>query len=171
MKTMKTLALAALMAVSASVSGAAPAAAPDAANVKAVHDLLAAMQAEKMMRMTAGMARYPDPAQRQATADKVDKVAPEVIYTRLAVPVARLVSTETARQMTRFYTSSYGKRVLHQTYNSGPSLYQQAPTPSAAEKADLKRPEYLKADKAFKEVEQAIHHETFVLVTAIANGK
>ncbi|MES2128146.1 MAG: hypothetical protein V4463_12820 [Pseudomonadota bacterium] len=161
MKKLTALILACLM-------GTASAATPDPVQVKAVHDLLVAMQAEKMVRTTAGMARYPDPKQREAVMAKLAKLTPEEIYTRLAVPVARVVSTETAQEMTRFYTSSYGKRVLAQTYNSGPSLYAQEIVASKAEKADLKKPAYLKADRAFKEAEPAIHHETFLLVSEVA---
>lgn len=82
--------------------------------------------------------------------------------------MARLVSTETATEMTRYYQSSYGQRVLKQTYNSGPSLYDTAPVPTAKEKAELKRAAFVKADKAFKEAEPAIRHEAFVLLTAIS---
>ena len=46
------------------------------------------MQAEKLMRMKAGTARYADEKQRQAVTAKIEKVAPETIYTRLAVPVS-----------------------------------------------------------------------------------
>lgn len=167
MKWIKMLALTGLMAT-ASCSEAAPVAAPDASQVKAAHDLLASMQAEKMMRTTAGTSKYASPQQRQAVFDKLDKVPAEVLYQRLSVPVARLVSLETAQEMTRFYQSSYGQRVLKQAYYSGPSLYDQLPVPNAKEKAELRRPAYLKADKAFKEAEPAIHHETFVLLSAIS---
>jgi hypothetical protein len=140
----------------------------DTAQLKAAHDLLASMQMEKMMRMTAGMSRYADEKQRRAVMDKLDKVAPEEIYRRLAAPVARLMTVETANEMTRFYTSSYGKRVLAGTYNSGASLYPGTPVPTAAERIELKRVAYVKADKAFKEIEPAIRHEAFVLITQIA---
>jgi hypothetical protein len=67
------------------LAGAAHAATqnPDAAQIKAAHDLLAAMQAEKMMRMTAGMSKYASPA-AQAGMDKVINLQPEFVYTRLA---------------------------------------------------------------------------------------
>jgi hypothetical protein len=71
-------------------AGAAQAATPnpDAAQVKAAHDLLASMQAE-MMRMTAGMSQYASPAQRKEVMDKVIKLQPELVYSRLALPVAQ----------------------------------------------------------------------------------
>lgn len=156
------------------LTGAAHAATPnpDAAQVKAAHDLLAAMQAEKMMRMTAGMSQYASPAQRKEVMDKVVKLQPEAVYSRLALPVARLLSTETSTEMTGFYQSSYGQKVLQQTYNSGASLgAPSAPKPTAAEKAALTKPAYVKADKEFKANEQAIQHETFVLLKAVINGK
>lgn len=166
MKLLKVLALAGLMVSLA--CGAAPAAAPEAAPVAAAQDLLASMQAEKMLRMTAGMSRYANDKQRQDVMAKLAKVPPEEVYKRLAGPVAHLLSPETTVEMTRFYRSSYGKRVLAQTYNHGASLYATDPVPTAAEKADLKRPAYVKADKAFKQAEAAINHQVFVLVTEIS---
>jgi hypothetical protein len=51
-------------------------------------------------------------------------------------------------------------------------LYAQAlPTPTAAEKVQLKQPAYLKADKAFRDAEAAIDHQTFVLMTELAKAK
>lgn len=144
---------------------------PDAAQVKAAHDLLAAMQAEKMMRMTAGMSRYASPEQRKQVMDKVIKLQPEFVYTRLATPVAKLLSTETSLEMTRYYQSSYGQKVLHDTYNSAAQMYPTKPKPTPAEQAELKKPAYLKAEKEFKENEQALNHETFVLLKEIINGK
>ncbi|RZT11250.1 hypothetical protein SAMN05216319_0271 [Duganella sp. CF402] len=154
-------------------AGAAHAATPnpDAAQVKAAHDLLAAMQAEKMMRMTAGMSQYASPAQRKEVMDKVIKLQPELVYSRLALPVAKLLSTETSLEMTKFYQSSYGQKVLHDTYNSGAQLNPSAPKPTAAETAALKKPAYLNARKEFQANEQAIHHETFLLLKAVINGK
>ncbi|NRR32288.1 hypothetical protein HSX11_19100 [Oxalobacteraceae bacterium] len=168
MKSMKLLAVATLMALANLATAAAPAT-PDAAQVKAAHDLLASMQAEKMLRMTAGMSRYSDPKQRDAIMAKLDKTSAESIYQRMAEPVARLLTLETATEMTRFYQSSYGQRVLQQTYNSAASLGVVEIKPSAAEKIELAKPAYKKADKAFKEAEPAIHHEAFVLIKAIAS--
>lgn len=171
MKTMNTLALAGLMAAAQLASAAAPSAAPDATQIKAAHDLLAAMQAEKLMRMTAGESHYSDAKQRQEVMSKLDRVPAEEIYRRLSVPLAQLVSTETATEMTRFYLSDYGQRVLKQNYNSGAQLYPTMPTPSPAEKEALKKPAYLKADQELKAAEPGLHHAEFQLVTAIASGK
>ena len=159
--------------VSALLAGAVQAATanPDTAQIKAAHDLLAAMQAEKMMRMTAGMSKYASPEQRKQVMDKVINLQPEFVYNKLATPVAKLLSTETALEMTRFYQSSYGKKVLHDTYNSSAQMYPSAPKPTAAEQLELKKPAYLKADQEFKANEQAIHHETFVLLKEVINGK
>ncbi|MHA4870658.1 DUF2059 domain-containing protein [Duganella sp. PWIR1] len=144
---------------------------PDAAQIKAAHDLMASMQAEKMMRMTAGMSQYASPEQRKQVMDKVIKLQPEFVYTKLATPVAKLLSTETSVEMTKFYQSSYGKKVLHDTYNSSAQLYQTAPKPTPAEQAELKKPAYVKANQEFKANEQAIRHETFVLLKEVVNGK
>jgi hypothetical protein len=155
----------------ASAAAPAPAAAPDAARVKAAHDLLLSMQAEKLLRMTAGMSKFPSPAQRELTMAKVEKLTPEMVYTRLSQPVARLVSTETAVEMTRYYQSSYGQRLLKETYNGGPRMYAADPTPTPAEKAEQKKPAFVKANKEFKAAEPAIRHEVFVLLTEINKGK
>ncbi|SEO00922.1 hypothetical protein SAMN05428959_104160 [Duganella sp. CF517] len=167
---------AATLSIAGWAGAAAPAApvaaaAPDAARVQAAHDLLASMQAEKMLRMTAGMSKFPSPAQRELTMAKVEKVTPQTVYTRLSQPVARLVSTETALEMTRYYQSSYGQRLLKETYNGGPRMYAADPTPTPAEKAEQKKPAFVKASKEFKAAEPAIRHEVFVLLTEINKGK
>ena len=169
---MKLSAILAVASLSiASWANAAPAAAPDAAQVKAAHDLLLSMQAEKMLRLTAGTSKYPSPEQRKLIMDKVLKVTPEMAATRLALPVARLVSTETAAEMTRYYQSSYGQKVLKETYNSGPRLYAVDPAQTPAEKAELNKPAFVKANKEFKAAEPAIRHEVFVLLTEINKAK
>lgn len=144
---------------------------PDAKQVRAVHDLLAAMQAEKMMRMTASMSRYATPAERDRVMDKVMALPAETVYNGLSTPVARLLSAETVSEMTLFYQSSYGKKVLNSIYNSGAQLYPAIPKATPAEQAALKKPAYIKADREFKTNEQAIHHETFVLLQQIINPK
>jgi hypothetical protein len=169
MKALKMLAAAGLMMTAALANAATPA--PDAAQVKAAHDLLASMQAEKMLRLTAGMSKYPTPADRDVMMAKITKIPAETVYSRLALPVARLLSTETAVEMTRYYQSSYGKKVLQETYNGPPRLYPSDPTPTAAEKAELKKPAYLKADKEFKSAEPAIHHEAFLYISEINRAK
>jgi hypothetical protein len=168
----KLLAASGLMVISALASAAepasAPAAAPTAAQVKAAHDLLASLQAEKMTRSVAGGSKFPTEQQRQALMAKLDKVPAEEIYNRLAAPVAKLMSAETAAEMTRFYKSTYGQKVLQKTYNGGPSLYDDAPKPTPAEKAELAKPAYIKADKEFQAAKPAIRHEVFVLVSEIS---
>jgi hypothetical protein len=155
------------------LAGTAHAATPNPTpdDVKAAHDLLASMQAEKMMRMTAGMSKYASPEQRKQVMDKVINLQPEFVYTRLATPVAKLLSKDTSLEMTRFYQSSYGKKVLHDTYNSSAQMYPSAPKPTPAEQAELKKPAYIKADQEFKANESAIHHETFVLLKEIISSK
>jgi len=160
-----------LLAATLAVNAQAANPNPDANQVKATHDLLAAMQAEKMMRMTAGMSRYATPAERDRVMDKVMALPAETVYNGLATPVARLLSPETVAEMTQFYQSSYGKKVLNSIYNSGAQLYPTAPKPTPAEQAALKKPAYIKADREFKANEQAIHHETFVLLQQIINPK
>ena len=163
-----SLASGALAAPTAVPAAAPAAAASPAAHVQAVQELMAAMQTEKMMRSTASNSRYASEAQRKSVFDKLAKVPPAVIHQRLAAPVAKFVSAETAAVMTRFYSSPYGQKLLHQKYNGGPSMMMgQEAKLSPAEKKDLKRPDYVKASKALAEAEPAIEHETFVLLQAI----
>lgn len=175
MKLMTSLALAALLASNSLATPAAPAAAaaqaagaPAASHVKPVQDMLAAMQAEKLMRSIAGASRYSNEQQRKAVFAKLEKVPPAEVHQRLAAPVARLVSQETALEMTKFYTSSYGQKLLKSTYNSGPSFGDNTPVPTPAERKLLKRPEYIKANKAFTEADTGIRHEAFLLLQAIS---
>lgn len=172
MKMIKVLCLAAMLASSQLASAAAPAAAtvgaPAASHVKPVQDMLAAMQAEKMMRSIAGASRYASEAQRKAVFAKLDKVPPAEIHRRLAGPVARLVSASTAAEMARFYSSSYGQKMLKSMYNSGPSYGDNTPRPTAAERNELKRPEYIKANKEFMQAEDGIRHQGFLLLQVIS---
>ena len=168
MKVVSTLMVAVTFSL-ASFSWAAPApTTPDATQVKAVQDMLAALQAEKMMRATASASRYTSEAQRQSVMDKLGKVPPAQIYQRLATPVAKVVSTGTALELTRLYTSTYGQKLLKQKYNSGPSMFPaQDPQATPAEKKELKRPQTIAARKALVAAEPAIEHEAFVLLSEI----
>jgi hypothetical protein len=174
MKSMKALGLA-LLVVSCSLSFAdARAAAPAAAavtvgHVRAVTDLMAAMQTEKMMRYIAGTSHYASEQQRTATYAKLDKVPPAQIHARLAYPLARTISEETASEMTRFYSSSYGKKILYQTYNSKGSFGEPAaPAATAAERKNMQRPAFIKASKTLAQADGIIRHEGFLLLQSIA---
>ena len=151
MKLMKTLTLAVLIASSTLSFAAAPAAAPAAGvitvgHVKAVTDLMAAMQMEKMMRTITGASRYASEEQRAAAYAKLEKVPKEQIYARLAYPLARAISAETATEMARFYSTPYGKKLVYQMYNSKGSYGEpSAPPATPAERKDMQRPEFIKA--------------------------
>jgi hypothetical protein len=173
MKLMKALGLA-VLTVSCSLSfAAAPAAAPAATvitvgHVQAVTDLMAAMQMEKMMRGIAGSTRYASEQQRTAAYAKLEKVPPAQIYARLAYPLARTISAETASEMARFYSSDYGKKIVYQMYNSRPGFGEPAkPAATAAERKDMQRPEFIKASKTLAEADGVIRHEGFVLLQSI----
>lgn len=174
MKLLKTLGLAVLIASSTLSFAAAPAAAPAAfvvtnGHVRAVTDLMAAMQAEKMMRTITGTTRYASEAQRTAVYAKLEKVPPAQIYARLAYPLARTISAETATEMARFYSSSYGKKIVYQMYNSKASLNgPNGPAATAAERKDMQRPAFIKASKELAAADGVIRHEGFVLLQAIA---
>ena len=181
MKQLKNVALALTLALglplhaigaAAPATSTAPTAAPTAAHIQAVQQLMVAMQAEKLMRSTAGASRYANDAQRQSVFAKLEKVPPAEIHRRLATPVARFVSADTALEMSKFYASTYGQKILQQTYNSGPSMYgAKDPAPVGAEKAQLKAPALIKARQELAAADQAIRHEAFVLLGAIVKGQ
>lgn len=172
MKLVKALGLAVLIVTCSESFGAAPAAAPAVitnGHVRAVTDLMAAMQMEKMMRSVTGASRYANEQQRAAAYAKLEKTPKEQIYARLAYPLARTISAETATEMARFYSSSYGKKLVYQMYNSRPTYGEPArPAATAAERADMQRPAFTKASKALADAEGVIRHEGFVLLQAIA---
>lgn len=174
MKLLKPLGLAVLIASSTLTLAAAPATAPAAlvvtnGHVRAVTDLMAAMQAEKMMRTITGTSRYASEAQRTAAYAKLDKVPPAQIYARLAYPLARTISAETATEMARFYATDYGKKVVYRMYNSRASYGEPTgPVVTAAERKDMQRPAFIKASKELAAADGAIRHEGFVLLQSIA---
>lgn len=182
MKRTYALTLAALLAcapLTQAVAAAAPAAAtapaasapvatPDAARVQAVQAMLEAMQSEKMMRSVAGASRYANEEQRASVFAKLEKVPPQQIFQRLALPVARVIGVEAANELTAFYASDYGKRLLQQTYNSRASMFPpEPPVPNAAEKKMLKKPALVQARKELAGADATIRHEAFVLLQAI----
>lgn len=168
MKFMKSLALVAMLAASALASANQE---DPAAHLKAVQDMMKAMQAEKMMRTITGQSGFPAEAQRKATFAKLEKIPPAEIHQRLARASRQYVSLPTAIEMTRFYSSAYGKQVLHQTYNSGASLTgPSAPVQSASERQQFSQPAFLKAKKEFDKAEPMIQHEGFRLMQAISKS-
>lgn len=174
MKSIKALGLALLVA-SCSLSFSPVRAASPAAtvvtvgHVQAVTHLMAAMQAEKMMRTVWGMSRYASEQQRNAAYAKLEKVPPEQIYARLAYPLARTISEETANEMARFYSSSYGKKILYQRYNSKGSFGEPpAPAATATERKDMQRPAFIKASQNLAAADDSIRHEGFLLLQSIA---
>jgi hypothetical protein len=174
MKLLKPLGLAVLIAASSVSFAAAPPPATAAfvvtnGHVRAVTDLLAAMQAEKMMRTITGSSRYASEAQRTAAYAKLEKVPPAQIYARLAYPLARTISVETATEMARFYSSDYGKKIVYRMYNSKASYGEPTgPAATPAERKDMQRPAFIKASKELAAADGVIRHEGFVLLQAIA---
>jgi hypothetical protein len=176
MRLLKKLGMAVLLASSSMSFAAAPAAAPATApavitvgHVNAVTSLMASMQMEKMMRTIAGTSRYASEDQRKAAYAKIDKTPPAQIYARLAYPLARTISAETATEMARFYSSSYGKKLVYQMYNGQASYGEPAAPPATpAERKDMQRPAFIKASKELAAADSVIRHEGFVLLQAIA---
>jgi hypothetical protein len=160
-------------AFAASTAAPAQAALPSAAHVKAVQDLLGAMQVEKVLRGVAARSRYQSEGQRQAVFAKLDKTPPAEVYQRLAPPLARFVSAATALEMTRFYNTSYGKQVIHRKYNSSaqvamPGMSTVVP---AEEKKERKRAAYVQASKELADAEPMIEREAFKLLQLINKEK
>lgn len=159
---------------------AAPAAAVPAApaaltpaHVNAVQDLLAAMQVEKVLRGVAGRSRYPSEAQRKEVFAKLDRTPPAEVYRRLAAPLAPVISADTATEMTRFYNTPYGKKVIHAKYNSGPQIMMDGmkPVVPPEEKKERKRAAYVKASKELADAQPAIEREAFKMLQAINKEK
>lgn len=160
-------------AFAAPATAPAQAAAHNPAHVKAVQDLLGAMQAEKILRGVAGRSRYPSEAQRKAVFARLDKLPPAEVYRRLAAPLTTVISHDTATEMTRFYNTPYGKQLIHRKYNSGPQIMmsgmQEAVPPE--EKKERKRAAYVQASKELAEAQPAIEREAFNLLQMINTQK
>lgn len=152
---------------------AAQAAVSGPAHVKAVQDLLIVMQFEKVLRGVAARSRYQSEAQRQAVFAKLDKTPPAEVYRRLAPPLARVISADTAIEMTRFYNTPYGKQVIYKKYNSGaqfsmPGMKTVVPL---EEKKERKRTAYVQASKQLADAEPAFQSEAFKLLQLINKEK
>jgi hypothetical protein len=160
-------------AFAATPAPAAQTAAPQATHVKAIQDLLGAMQVETMMRGVAGRSRYQSDTQRRAVFAKLDRTAPAEIHRRMAPSLVSIISADTATEMTRFYTTPYGKSVIHRRYNSGPQIIIGGMKPAVPpeERKERKRPAYVKASTALAAAEPAIEHEAFKLLQAIDKEK
>jgi hypothetical protein len=149
---------------------AAPAAtAANPAHVQAVQDLLAAMQIQKSLWGVASRSRYASEAQRQAVVAKIDKTPAATVYQRLAPPLAQVISSATAAEMTRFYNTPYGKQVIHKKYNGTPEIQMPGMRASvpAEETRERKRAAYVQASKELADAQPAIDRELFKLVQAI----
>ena len=152
---------------------AAPLAAPNAAHLKAVQDLLGAMQIEKVVKGVAARSRYPNEAQKQAVLAKLDTIPPAEMYQRLARALTGAISAETAIEMYRFYSTPYGKQLIYRKYNAGAQLIMPGATKAVPpeEKKERKRPAYVKASQELDEAEPVIEHEAFKLVQLINKEK
>ena len=160
-------------AFAAATPPAAPLAISKPAHIKAVQDLLGAMQIEKVLKGVAARSRYPNETQKQAVLAKLDKIAPAEIYQRLAPALTNAISADTALEMNRFYNTVYGKQVIYKKYNSGAQLIVPGATKAVPpeEKKERKRPAYVKASKELDEAEPVIEHEAFKLVQLINKEK
>jgi hypothetical protein len=141
--------------------------------VKAVQDLLGAMQAENVLRGVASRSRYQSVAQRKAVFDKIDKTPPAEVYQRMAPALAAVISADTAAEMTRFYHTPYGKQVIYRKYNNRggimfPGMREVVPP---EEKKERKRAAYVNASTELAKAEPMIEHEAFKLLQAIDKEK
>jgi hypothetical protein len=160
-------------AFAATTAPAGQAAATDPAHVKAVQDLLGAMQIEKVLRGVAARSRYQSEAQRQAVFAKLDTTPPAEVYRRMAPPLAHAISADTAIEMTRFYNTPYGKQVIYRKYNSPAQIIIPGMTPGVPpeEKKERKRAAYVQASKELADAEPVIDHEAFNLLQQINKEK
>jgi hypothetical protein len=160
-------------AFAAAPAPAAQAAAVNPAHVKAVQDLLGAMQVQYVLRGVAARSRYSSDAQRKAVLAKVDQVPPGEVYQRLAPSLAKVISLDTASEMTRFYNTAYGKKLIHAKYNSsgGVMMPGMAASVPPEEKKERKRAAYVQASKELAAAEPAIEHEAFNLLQQINKEK
>jgi hypothetical protein len=160
-------------AFAAATAPAGQAALPNPAHVKAVQDLLGAMQIEKVLKGVAARSGYQSEAQRQAVFAKIEKTPPAEVYQRMATPLARFISLDTATEMTRFYQTPYGKQVIHDKYNSRTQIMMpgmRAAVP-AEEKKERKRAAYVQASKELADAQPMIEREAFKLLQLINNEK
>ncbi len=151
----------------------APVAAQSPAHIKAVQDLLAAMQAEKTLRGVAARSRYPSEAQRKDVFAKLDRTPPAEVHRRLALPMAKVISADTATEMTRFYNTPYGKQLIQQKFNSGPQIMFPGAKPVVPpeEKKERKRAAYVKASKELADAQPVLESEAFKLLQQINKGR
>jgi hypothetical protein len=152
---------------------AGQAAASSPAHVKAVQDLLGAMQVEKVLRGVAARSRYPSETQRKEVFAKLDKMPPAEVYQRLAPQLTHAISADTATEMTRFYNTPYGKKVIYGKYNSrgGIVMPGMAAAVPPEEQKERKRAAYVKASKELADAEPVIDHEAFMLLQKIDKEK
>jgi len=157
----------------ASASAPAPVDAVTPAHVKAVQDLLGAMQVENVLKGVAGRSRYPSEDQRKAVFAKIDKTPPAEVAQRMAAPLARVISTDTAVEMTRFYNTPYGKKVIYEKYNNRGGIMMPGMVAAVPpeEKKERKRAAYVQASKQLADAQPAIDHEAFVLLQQINKEK
>lgn len=165
--------LAASPAFAATPAPATMTAAPTPAHVKAVQDLLAAMEVDKVLRGVASRSRYPTEAQRKAVFAKLDKTPPAEVCQRLAPQLAHFISADTAVEMTRFYRTPYGRQVIHDKYNSRAQIMMPGMTAAvpAEEMKERKRPAYVRASKALADAQPMVEHEAFKLLQVIDREK
>jgi hypothetical protein len=156
-------------AFAAAAAPAGQAAAPSPAHIKAVQDLLAAMQVEKVLRGVAARSRYPSEGQRQAVFAKLDKTPPAEVHQRLAPPLAHVISANTAIEMIRFYHTPYGKQVIYKKYNSGSQIIMPGMRTAVPleEQKERKRAAYVQASKELADAEPVVEREAFKLLQLI----
>src|SRR5690606_38386988 len=104
---------------------------------------------------------------------KIDRTPAAEVHRRLAVPMAKVISAETAAEMTRFYNTPYGKRVIQDRFNSGPQLVFPGAKPVVPpeEKKERKRAAYVTASKELADAQPVLESEAFKLLQQISKGR
>jgi hypothetical protein len=172
-KQMKFVVHAVLALALALMTSAGQAAAPSAAHLKAVQDLLGVMQVDKVLLGVASRSHYQSQAQKQAVFDKLGKTPPDEVVRRLAPSLTQVISFDTALEMTRFYNSPYGKQVIYRKYNKRGGIIMPGMREliSPEEKKERKRSAYVQASKELADAEPVIEHEAFKLLQQINKEK
>jgi hypothetical protein len=91
----------------------------------------------------------------------------------MAAPLTQVISADTATEMTRFYQTPYGKKVIHNKYNSSSQIMMPGmkPVVPPEEKKERKRAAYVQASKALADAEPAIEREAFKVLQLINKQK
>ena len=108
--------------------------------------------------------------QRDDAATRQPSAEPAMVADQAAKPIGTALNEWGKKDGDRLAFED-SEAYIKETYNVAPRMYAADPTPTPAEKAEMKKPAFVKANQEFKAAEPAIRHEVFVLLTEINKGK